>query len=998
MKQLLILLLFFSGAGLFAQVNTMCGNGDFESGAIDPAEWTGQYRDMNPAWNCVDVLPFNTGIVPGPLGAQTAHHTIESDGPDPTTSGALMTVPPFPGSNLYSVRLGNTWTERGDEKLIKRFLVQPGQTTLRFWFASVMENPGSGHDCTAGDGALRPGFGVNIFDQFGNDFSFLVDLGNGEHFLPFDPSSSLFHEYNSQVYYTSWDCREINLDTLVNQMITVEFYNRDCFGLAHFGYTYIDNICGSCSGGASGSLELASAQSDTCGLPGEICINYTLPNSGAVTGDCQLDLTIYQNGVPLVLFSSPVLTFGSQYCFPLNTSNLSALNNGLGGFDFSVTGHFTIPDNMGGTMVLPDKKIGDAPDGVVLGQNNDYDFICQNGPVNCDSLLVSATLVTDDRCCYSIDLLNAQSAPIAYVEATLISTDWMFSAGATLGSGFSWFSPPGATSLPITITSPAGGTAIPPGFFNNALYYCLEPVVSGTTQPQVVVFTWYTPIPGGQGYRPVCKDTIIRDCKPDINDPCVTFDGVVDCHPQNPYEYFVTFTVTNNSGFTATHVSLDNISDPVQFGFSACTASDHLSSIAIPLPSPLPPGNTSPPLCVKITSLNPVLTATTVTFFPGLYSPFDCCHREVPVSLSLKPCCDPCSDISVQESPLVVPGSSEQCCWSLDIVNNCAYKFFTKVETEIITPGIQFGYHSLGGPDASDWNMGGSTPTSLIWVMNGPNYIPSGTTMDIIQFCLDGIDHASESPQLIAIKWFTKDRFGKDSLACTDTLTLPCEPVIDYECLEVTNQLLECFPDDSLYCYSFTVENTSDIPFGATNLDLFEMTGADIEFTGGGGTFPLPPLNPGDTIRLSVCFRADSFPLNDSFLIFRYRLRYLMGDTCCYEGIQDTIRVPDCFPDTICPPKCCCYPANISLPTGLSPNNDGMNDLFVIKGIERCQQTTLTVYNRWGNVVYEKDHYDNSWNGVNKSGEDLPQGTYYFLLKLHDSGVSMSGFVDLRRL
>lgn len=246
---------------------------------------------------------------------------------------------------------------------------------------------------------------------------------------------------------------------------------------------------------------------------------------------------------------------------------------------------------------------------------------------------------------------------------------------------------------------------------------------------------------------------------------------------------------------------------------------------------------------------------------------------------------------------------------------------------------------------------------------------------------------------MIAIKWITEDQFGKDSIACTDTLTLNCAPKIDYECLEVTNQKIECSPEDSTYCYTFTVKNTSSIPFGATNLDIFEMSGADIEFTGGGGTFPLPPLNPGNSITLTVCFKPDTFPMNESFLVFRYRLRYLMGDTCCYESTLDTVPVPRC--DTF--QHDCCYPSRIKLPTGISPNNDGFNDFYVVGGLKYCQKVTLTVYNRWGNVVFKKDNYDNSWDGTNQQGEDLPQGTYFILLTLHDSGSNMSGFVDIRR-
>ncbi|GJM35865.1 MAG: hypothetical protein DHS20C18_48660 [Saprospiraceae bacterium] len=987
MKTLFLFLTMLFAGSLTAQINTMCGNGDFESGLIDPAEWTGYYRDTNPTWNCTDIQSFSTGISGGAINVLAAHHTVVPNTVDPTI-GTLQTVPPFPVINNYSLRLGNKATMRGDEKLVKEFLVQPGQTKLKYWFASVMQDPGNGHDCGTDIGALRPGFGINIFDSFGTDYSFLVDLGNNSNFLPFTPGSPLFNGPFSGVYHTAWDCREINLDTLIGQVITVEFYNRDCFGIAHYGYTYVDNICLGCSGGASGSIDL-DMEADTCGLPGQICINYTLPNTGNLTGDIQLDLNILQNGVPLILFSSPVLTSGNQYCFDLNTTNLTTLNTGLGGFDFMVTGHFSITDALGNTTVLPDKTIGSQPEGTVLGQNNDYLFSCRN---TCEKLTVQDSMLTSNQCCYAIDLTNAYGPNVAYVEATVISTDWVFATGATTGSGFSWFGTPGPNSLPITVFTPTGTPNVPVGISNDALIFCFEPTTTTPTLPQTVVFTWYITTPNIPGYTPVCQDTLTFDCVPEQQTNCLTMEPVVTCNPNNPYEYIVDFTVTNNTSFLATHLLLDNLANPLDYGFSACTANDHLSSIAIPLSPPLGPGATSGPLCVKIHTTNPVFGSVPFQFFVGLSTPEECCTNEIQEQITLTPCCDPCADIQLVVNPL--EDANAKCCYNLDIENNCAYRFFTKVETNILTPGVEFGYHALGGPNAPDWNIGASTTTSILWEMNSNNYIPAGITMDLIQFCLDDINLPSEAPQFVQVNWITEDLFGQDSIACSDTLQFNCAPVVDYECLEVTNQVLECIPDSNLYCYTFTVTNTSDIPFAATNLDLFELSDANIEFTGGGGTFPLPPLNYQDSIRLSVCMVADTFPLTDSLLVFQYRLRYLMGDTCCYESLRDTLAIPNCFPSEMLD---CCYPAFINMPTGLSPNGDSQNDVYVIQGIDNCKHVTLTVFNRWGNIVYKMDDYDNSWGGTNQDGTTLAQGTYYILLTLHDSGSSMAGFVDLRR-
>ncbi len=81
--------------------------------------------------------------------------------------------------------------------------------------------------------------------------------------------------------------------------------------------------------------------------------------------------------------------------------------------------------------------------------------------------------------------------------------------------------------------------------------------------------------------------------------------------------------------------------------------------------------------------------------------------------------------------------------------------------------------------------------------------------------------------------------------------------------------------------------------------------------------------------------------------------------------------------------------------TGFSPNGDGVNDTFRIEGLERFQTRRLSVFNRWGTLVYFNDHYDNSWTGQ-WQGSDLPDGTYFYLLEL-DGGRVLSGYLQINR-
>lgn len=81
---------------------------------------------------------------------------------------------------------------------------------------------------------------------------------------------------------------------------------------------------------------------------------------------------------------------------------------------------------------------------------------------------------------------------------------------------------------------------------------------------------------------------------------------------------------------------------------------------------------------------------------------------------------------------------------------------------------------------------------------------------------------------------------------------------------------------------------------------------------------------------------------------------------------------------------------------GFSPDGDGLNDAFVIPGLERYPNSKLQVLTRWGAMIFESEDYHNEWKGLNRQGQELPNGTYYYVLGLNN-GTKINGFVVLRR-
>jgi len=81
--------------------------------------------------------------------------------------------------------------------------------------------------------------------------------------------------------------------------------------------------------------------------------------------------------------------------------------------------------------------------------------------------------------------------------------------------------------------------------------------------------------------------------------------------------------------------------------------------------------------------------------------------------------------------------------------------------------------------------------------------------------------------------------------------------------------------------------------------------------------------------------------------------------------------------------------------SGFTPNNDGKNDYFVIKGLENYRTNELKVFNRWGKLVYTAVGYQNDW-----AGNGLDMDTYMYYLRvtdMHNKSRIIKGDVTLIR-
>lgn len=103
---------------------------------------------------------------------------------------------------------------------------------------------------------------------------------------------------------------------------------------------------------------------------------------------------------------------------------------------------------------------------------------------------------------------------------------------------------------------------------------------------------------------------------------------------------------------------------------------------------------------------------------------------------------------------------------------------------------------------------------------------------------------------------------------------------------------------------------------------------------------------------------------------------------------------------TVIPDNC----GDLVFAGAFSPNGDGVNDLYLIQGVDDdCREDMqLIIFNRWGDIVYQEDNYDNtkSWNGKLKgTGVDVPDYTYFYIFRYTENDIpkDIQGCFEVRR-
>lgn len=311
-------------------------------------------------------------------------------------------------------------------------------------------------------------------------------------------------------------------------------------------------------------------------------------------------------------------------------------------------------------------------------------------------------------------------------------------------------------------------------------------------------------------------------------------------------------------------------------------------------------------------------------------------------------------------------------------VNSNEYTWNTTGTSEIINNTLYLNLEDeVSDSETINLEVCNETLSQEIWI----NHIPVPVLTSENFWCSDqniiinsNIDDFSNTEWNISgVDNFTIDDSDLNNILLSindfgfDTLTLDME-------VEVDNN--GCIGSGILELIVFEEPQDHDLDAGENQV-LFDQTNISLnaEYSGTGSITWL------NSIENETQFSFDTEILNPMISNVSpgdYEF-YLIAENGVCPSIMDSVSIE----------------VNSFIPNGFSPDNDGIDDFFVIPGIEHQDVKQLIVFNLSGSEVYRNMNYNNSWNGVNQNGLPLVEDTYYYILRLDQ--IEKTDFVIIKR-
>ncbi len=937
----------------------------------------------------------------------------------------------FPGG-AFSARIGNIEGGRRAARISRSFTVTANEAFLQYSYAIILEDPSHSQE-------EQPKFVVNIKDASGN----LVTCGQFEAFAGPNAASKGFVNcelFNYQIL--PWTTAGADLTPFIGQQITIEFIALDCTLGAHGGYAYVEatlqpleihveNLC-IANNAVVGDIVLTAPLGFTSYLwsSGETTQSITVQN--AQLGDSfSVDLisnTGCNSSASITLAPVPAATIDSipnlEICQG-GTATLQPTGENAGDF------RFTIPDPNAPGAFIDVVPPGNA---AVLRPTEDtvYTIIARDNN-GCDGPSTTFTVTVIPSNEPPVPTANFDIEQIITQNATPCNTIQLINRSGYCRGGLTYLwdfgdGSPTSTEANPTHTFPL--TTDPERYIITLTITAQD----DTTDATSLEYTTSSITPQYVALAPNCGTVTFRN----ISDICNTAIGnfpayrytwdfgdgsstVTTDHTQPT----ITHTYTSSGMYTTT-LSLSDASNPAlsipafQGDPVAITVDTNANFNAFPdcfdvrfedLSTSCDPivsyswdfGDESP----LVTAQNPTHTYTnagsynvtltinngavdilhtaSVTIAPETITPnFDFVTDCNTVTFrDLSNSCSPLTyqwsfgdgtPIESSQNPThtYAPNNS----YIVTLTINDGNQDFTKTNSITLVSALVFelplGLEACANPDFPDeasFNLLAQTDHIL------QNINPNIPRFPTVSFHRSGSDAANAIDPL-------QTEFSNE----TNPQTLFARVEDDEGCpqtfpfsLTVFNPPIVNPVEDLFLCY--LKENTIGYDLSQLNARVFDgldETAIVLSYHLDEND-ALQGSNSVTTIRLSagvdtpIYIRAENVLASTCFTISSFLIR--MDN----ETTDENDRCMPFFANT------------------MTPNGDGANDVFFIRNIETFPNNELTIYNRWGTIVYETNSYNNTWTGTHK-GEPLPVGNYYYIMKLNDNDDrSHSGYITILR-
>lgn len=334
------------------------------------------------------------------------------------------------------------------------------------------------------------------------------------------------------------------------------------------------------------------------------------------------------------------------------------------------------------------------------------------------------------------------------------------------------------------------------------------------------------------------------------------------------------------------------------------------------------------------------------------------------------------------------------------IITGCVPNIVSDMVTPIENPDIlcdgltiQFTSESVNASDQF-WNFGDPNSTMDTSSAQNPTYT----------YTLPGVYEV----ELIAT---SNNGLCKDTVSVSFDLRTPVEPKFQFQgqtCFEAQNVLFNvdgAYPPDATFTWEFGAAN---VPFfagrtpppiqwvipGKHQIKLSVKAGVctwvaidSIEISDLTATVEAGPdqiIETGDILTLSASDGIGYYWWSDTYVEMSSRIsqtttaRLEEADT-----LKFFVRVRDKFGcEGIDSLTVIVIDNEIKGPINfISPDGNGKNEVLDLSDINPKGDCFITVWNRWGVEVWSAQEYKNDWNGVDFSGNELPDGTYYYILR-----------------